>query len=281
MAAIPIVLLTSAMVAIGPDTPPDGGLRLSWSEEMLTIEGPEILGGALEIWYLEAFCRPGSTDRDWAETVIPHTTELIEAAPDGRMLHLRSTLDDGVVVDHRISAGLDVVSFDVEATNPTDRPSDAHWAQPCIRVDRFTGVEPRRNSEDYLPHCFVILDNRPAFLPTDPWAVDARYTPGQVFGAPEVPRADLNPRPLSPLTPSSGLIGCTSADGTKLLATAWEPYQELFQGVIVCLHSDFRIGGLEPGESKTIRGKLYLVENDFDALLERYRRDFPEHRGGP
>ena len=28
------------------------------------------------------------------------------------------------------------------------------------------------------------------------------------------------------------------------LATAWEPYQELFQGVIVCMHSDFRIGGL-------------------------------------
>ena len=31
------------------------------------------------------------------------------------------------------------------------------------------------------------------------------------------------------------------------MATAWEPYQELFQGVIVCLHSDFRIGGLEAG----------------------------------
>jgi hypothetical protein len=88
-----------------------------------------------------------------------------------------------------------------------------------------------------------------------------------------VQRTDVNPRPLSPLVPTDGLIGCVSADGTKLLATAWEPYQELFQGVIVCLHSDFRIGGLQPGESKAIRGKLYILPNDPEALLARYRRD--------
>ena len=80
-----------------------------------------------------------------------------------------------------------------------------------------------------------------------------------------VSRDDVNPRPLS-IVPSSGLIGCVSADGKELVATAWEPYQELFQGVIVCLHSDFRIGGLKPGESKTIRGKIYLMPADFAAL---------------
>ena len=62
-----------------------------------------------------------------------------------------------------------------------------------------------------------------------------------------------------------------------ILASAWEPYQELFQGVIVCLHSDFRIGGLKPGETKKIHGKLYLVDANVDALLKRYRQDFPEH----
>ena len=78
--------------------------------------------------------------------------------------------------------------------------------------------------------------------------------------------------------PSNGLIGCFSADGKQIMATAWEPYQELFQGVIVCLHSDFRIGGLKPGESKTIRGKIYLMPADIDGLLTRYRHDFPEHQ---
>ena len=31
----------------------------------------------------------------------------------------------------------------------------------------------------------------------------------------------------------------------------------LFQGVITCIH--FRMGRLEPGQTKKIRGKLYLM----------------------
>jgi hypothetical protein len=94
-----------------------------------------------------------------------------------------------------------------------------------------------------------------------------------------VDRRDVNPRPLSVLVPSNGLIGCFSGDGKQILATAWEPYQELFQGVAVCIHSDFRIGGLKPGETKRIRGKIYLVPADSEALLRRYEKDFPEHLG--
>jgi hypothetical protein len=92
-----------------------------------------------------------------------------------------------------------------------------------------------------------------------------------------VPRTDVNPRPLNPLVPSNGLIGCFSADEKMIFATAFEPYQELFQGVIRCLHSDFRLGGLEPGETKMIRGKIYVVTNDVPALVARYAKDFPEH----
>jgi hypothetical protein len=77
--------------------------------------------------------------------------------------------------------------------------------------------------------------------------------------------------------PSNGLIGCFSGDEKLLWATAWEPYQELFQGVIRCLHADFRLGGLQPGETKEIRGKIYIVPADMPALVARYTRDFPEH----
>jgi hypothetical protein len=187
-------------------------------------------------------------------------------------------LDDGVVVDHEIRAGRDEVEFRLTAKNPTKTPSLAHWAQPCVRVDAFTGVEPKRSSEAYLSKAFVFIDGRLTRLPTQPWATKARYTPGQVYCPANVDRADVNPRPLSMLIPSNGLIGCFSGDERMILASAWEPYQELFQGVIVCLHSDFRIGGLGPGETKTIRGKLYLVEADVDSLVKRYEADFPEHR---
>jgi hypothetical protein len=265
---------------VGQSRTADAGLTLAWADNMLTVRGPRLPGGAVKVWYLEAFCRPGSTERDWGKTVIPHTTRLVEASPDGRRLRLRSTLEDGVVVDHDLRAGRDEVDFRLTARNPTARASQAHWAQPCVRVDAFTGVKPQPNSEVYLPRCFLFLDGRLTRMPTTPWATQARYTPGQVWCPAHVSRDDVNPRPLSPLVPSNGLIGCVSADGRMILATAWEPYQELFQGVIVCLHADFRIGGLKPGESKAIRGKLYLVDADTAALLRRYEADFPEHREG-
>lgn len=253
-------------------------LRLAWADEWLSIRGSHLPGGEVRVHYLEAFCRSGSTDRDWRETVIPHRTELQSAAADGNRMTLRSTLSDGVVVRHEIAARRidgagDAVEFRLTASNPTDKPSDAQWAQPCIRVDKFTG----RGQDDYLPFCFIYLDGKQATLPTKPWAERARYTPGQVYCPLGVSRDDVNPRPLSSLAPSNGLIGCYSSDRKQILATAWEPYQELFQGVGVCVHSDFRIGGLKPHETKSIRGMIYITAADEPKLLKRYRSDFPEH----
>ena len=256
--------------ALAADEP--ARLKLSWAKNFLTIRGEHLSGGQIRIQYLEAYCRPGSTDREWKQTVIPHKTALVSADADGKFLNLRCSLADGVVVKHEITAGTDEVTFHVTATNPTDKFSEAHWAQPCIRVGTFTG----RGQNDYLPQCFVFLEGRLTRLPTQPWAERARYVPGQVYCPENVDRRDVNPRPLSSLVPSNGLIGCFSGDGKVLLATAWEPYQELFQGVAVCIHSDFRIGGLKPGETKKIRGKIYLLPADSVGLLRRYEQDFPE-----
>jgi hypothetical protein len=248
-------------------------LSLSWADNYLTIRGPTLPKEGVKVHYLEAYCRPGSTDRDWGETVIKHKTELLSASADGRLLKLRCKLADGVVVTHEITAGEDQVRFDLVATNTTDRVSEAHWAQPCIRVGNFTG----KNQQDYISSCFVFLDGKLSRLPTQPWAEKARYTPGQVYCPKNVDRRDVNPRPLSDLVPSNGLVGCFSKDGSLILASAWEPYQELFQGVGICIHSDFRIGGLKPKGTKHIRGKIYIVKADPGALLKRYEHDFPEH----
>jgi hypothetical protein len=269
------VLGCMAPVVARPAEPPSR-LRVSWADEWLTIRGSHLPGGEVRVHYLEAFCRSGSTDRDWRETVIPHHSELQSAGPEGDRLRIRSTLDDGVVVEHEIAAHRldddgDAVEFRLTANNPTDKPSDAQWAQPCIRVDKFTG----HGQADYLPFCFIYLDGKQTALPTKPWAEKARYTPGQVYCPIGVSRDDVNPRPLSALVPSNGLIGCYSSDRKQILATAWEPYQELFQGVGVCVHSDFRLGGLKPHETKTIRGMMYITAADEPKLLKRYRADFP------
>lgn len=255
----------------------EDGLTLSWAANKLKIGGAKIPGGEVQILYLEAYCRPGSTDRDWKETTIGHKTELIEAAKDGKSLKLRCTVNDGIVVDHVITAGADEVDFKLTATNPTQTESNAQWVQPCVELEKFTGLD----KIAYLPKCFIFLDGKLERMPTQNWAMKARYIPGQVWCPKHVDRNDVNPRPLSDLVPSNGLIGCFSGDEKMIFATAWEPYQELFQGVRACLHSDFRIGGLKPGETKKIRGKVYIIEADPAAMLKRYEKDFPEHAAKP
>jgi len=265
-----LLMAAASQSAIAADAP---GLSLQWAKNYLVIRGPRVHGGEIKVHYLEAYCRPGSTDADWVKhTMIGHRTEQLSASADGRLIELRCTLNDGVIVNHRITAGDDEVDFRVTAKNPTEHASEAHWAQPCVRLDKFTGGD----KLSYVPKCFVFIDGRLARLPTQPWATEARYVPGQVYCPADVDRNDVNPRPLSKLVPSNGLCGVFSADEKTLFATAWEPYQELLQGFDVCIHSDLHIGGLKPGESKEIRGKIYIVPADVAALRSRYERDFPE-----
>lgn len=271
-----IVVLFLAQAAIAADQT----LTLSRDNNWVVVHGGHLPGGEVRINYIESYCRPGSTDVDWAMTKIPHRSEQPAIADTNQHLWIRDTLADGVVIDHRIGIRDDTVTFNLSAHNPTAVASAVYWGQPCVRLATFTGFNPDHtvgNPDDYLSHCFIFLDQKLTRMPTPVWNTTARYKPGQVWCPANVPRTDVNPRPLNPQVPSNGLIGCFSADEKQIAAMAWEPYQELFQGVGRCLHSDFRIGGLAPGETKTARGVLYLVANDVDALLKRYVSDFPEH----
>lgn len=273
MTSLVLPLHTSSTAPAEPEP-----LSIHWVDNFLTIRGSQ-LPGEIRIHYLEAYCRRGSRNRDWRETVIGHKAELV--ANNGPVIRLRDTLKDGVIVEHTITAAADEVDFRLTAHNPTDRESQVHWAQPCIRVDKFTGCttnDARTLIPEYVRQCFIFLAGRLTRLPTEPWATKARYTPGQVYCPKHVDREDVNPRPLSQLVPSNGLTGCFSKDGKMVMAAAWEPYQEIFQGVIACIHSDFRVGGLRPGESKKIRGKIYIVPAHIPPLVQRYEQDFPEHR---
>lgn len=247
-------------------------LQLSWEKNWLTISGEQIPGNEIRIHYLEAYCRAGSTDADWVKhTRMQHETKLLETNQKKTFLRLQCQVNDGLVVEHRISSTVDEVTFKLTATNPTDKRSEAVWAQPCVRLADFTAAD----QESYLQKSFIFLDGKLTRMPTRNWAMKARYIPGQVWAPKGIDRNDVNPRPLSELIPSNGLIGCFSGDEKMLFATAWEPYQELFQGVAVCLHSDFRLGGLAPGETKEVYGKIYIIPNDVNDLLKRYGKDFP------
>lgn len=271
---VAVLLLWPGSLTLAAEPAP---IELKWESNGLLISGPELRGREPMLMYLEAYCRGDSSSRLFHQSVIPHKSELISSSEGGRKIKLKCTVSDGVIVEHTITATHDEIDFRLTATNPTDKTSEIHWGQPCLRLGRFAGGD----ETTYLKQCFIFLDGKLERMPTRDWATEGLYTPGQVWVPKHVNRKDVNPRPLSKLVPSNGLIGCFSADESQLLAVAFEPYQELFQGVFGCIHSDFRIGGLKPGEIKKVRGKIYLLKNDIPALLKRYEKDFPEHAMAP
>jgi hypothetical protein len=97
-----VICLGVASVAQAAD-----GMTIRWTNNMLTISNPELPGGKVDIWYLEAFCRSGSTHRSWNQTTIPHKTELMEADQKGKHLRLRTLVEPGI---EGVREMLDVVS---------------------------------------------------------------------------------------------------------------------------------------------------------------------------
>jgi len=247
------------------------GLTISWTNNLLTVSSADLPGGSLEILYLEAFCRSGSTRRDWKQTTLPHKTSLVSASKDRKRLELLTRVEPNVEAHHELRAGADEVEFNFRITNKGSEPIDLNWFQPaCIRVDRFTGG----NQTNYIAKSFIFTDRGLTMMDRTTRREEAVYRGGQVYVPKGINLDDVNPRPISPDQPINGLIGCVSADDRLLLATAWDRTHELFQGVYVCLHADPHVGGLTAGETKTVRGKLYFLKNDPKELLRRYERDF-------
>lgn len=246
-------------------------LRLSWTNNLLTVKAPHLPGGALEIWYLEAFCRGNSTKQSWDKTTIPHKTTLLESAQDGRQLKFRTTVVPSVEVNHTLRSTDDEIDITYELINRGTEPSAIEWFQPaCIRVAKFTA----RDQTSYTSRSFIFTRRGLTTLDKTLRTDEAVYLGGQVYVPQNINRMDVNPRPLSLDQPINGLIGCYSFDDKFILATAFDKTHELFEGVYVCLHSDPHIGGLAPGETKKIHGKIYLLPNNVEGLLKRYRADF-------
>lgn len=270
-----LLLLVLALVVpsrtLGADAP---STRLSWTNNLLVIRDARLPGGSLEVFYLEAFCLPGGHQRNWGQTRVPHQTTLLTATPDGSELRFRSTIGPDTEVLHEVRTGGPgtLVEMDFLITHRGAQPWPIQWFQPaCIRVDRFTGA----NQSNYTARSFVFTDNGRTPLANLRRTTNALYLGGQVFLPPWIQEVDANPRPVALDRITNGIIGAVSADGSSLLAIASDRTFELFEGVYVCLHSDPWIGGLQPGESRRIRQKIYLLPNDTRELLRRYHDDFP------
>ena len=84
--------------------------------------------------------------------------------------------------------------------------------------------------------------------------------------------------PISERNAYAGLLIRESEANNMVMGIAWDAYISV-QGHNPwhCMHLSVRVGPLKQGETKTIRGKIYLFDGTKEDCLKKYRRDFPGH----
>jgi hypothetical protein len=74
------------------------------------------------------------------------------------------------------------------------------------------------------------------------------------------------------------LIVRSSKDGLHHVAHAWEDAFSVSYNLedrkLNCIHSNPRFGAVEPGQSRTVHGRVYFVAGTIEALFERFLEDF-------
>ncbi len=87
--------------------------------------------------------------------------------------------------------------------------------------------------------------------------------------------------PTSERDAYEGLVVRESEDRTQTMAIAWDSFLTV-QGhnPWKCMHLSVGLGPLMPGETKTIRGKIYLIEGSKEDCFARYKQDFPVVKTG-
>ncbi len=81
--------------------------------------------------------------------------------------------------------------------------------------------------------------------------------------------------PTSEHNATSGLVLRESTDKGWITGIAWERFLTVqAHNPWHCMHLSIRVGPLKPGESREIRGKIYLFHGTKEDLLKRYRSEF-------
>ncbi|MHC4593940.1 MAG: ankyrin repeat domain-containing protein, partial [Planctomycetota bacterium] len=186
------------------------------------------------------------------------------------------------------------VDIQVHVTGPTAvAVRKVQRLNPCCQFARSAAFRSEGNYvDDFVARCFVFLDAGMTLLKdtkripgtrprTDdkanypkPWIQEYfpawRKHPGQIKGQ----------RGYSPDRPVYPIIGVVSQDGKYLAAIAWPETASLGQVWHHCIHPRPLIAESFDPKTSEIRscGKIYLMENDEEKLLARFKEDFPRWR---
>jgi len=246
---------------------------LEW-ERGIALEAPDQPGMTMYLWFYEW---------NMFEAMAPgqhtHGTFRMERSfdPAGRSAVLRSS---ALELKAEAAPGGAALTLRVRNLTPYPWPPIAGII-PCWSPGRVEGTDPSRP----VPKNRAMADSerkRTYFLSAAGLtALSNREIHFHRALRPLIERASQGGRfvfsekwPTSAVDAVAGLLLRESEPGGWVTGVAWQDYLSV-QGhnPWSCMHVAVRVGPLEPGQSKVIRGRLYLFRGDRNDGLRRFRRD--------
>jgi hypothetical protein len=242
---------------------------------MVRIKAPSIPDFECDVWCYESAIEPGEA----------------EAGAHGSVtLRQHTTRENGHVIVTRVVPEEGAVSFEVSAEVAGEADvRNLPGVNPCWQLRRAAGFSSAGAPyPEFVARCFlftddgcVTMDKTERFPDTRRPADDERNNPPwvQVYipvwrphpGQPEAFWGNSTDRYLYPL------LGCLSRDGKHLVAMGTDSNRSMGEGWHDCLHVNPTWGPFDPDTGRVAcRFKLYLMENDPEALLKRFAADLPE-----
>jgi hypothetical protein len=249
--------------------------RLSEWQKGIRFESPTQKDMAIFLWFyewnmFEAIRRGAHTNGTWD---LPR-----EFSRDGRQALIRSYM-----MRLTAKANAEGADLSLEITNRTDNA----WPEiagviPCFNPGRQHGTTDA-HPEPGNPLFGDLAQENTWFLSADGLArLDSRAIHFNHRLREAVNRVAMaEPLPFSDKWPTStqdaaaGIIIRESSDRRWVTAIAWNDFLSVqAHNPWHCMHLCVRVGPLEVGRTKVIRGKVYLFLGTKEDCLARFRRDF-------
>jgi hypothetical protein len=263
------------MQLAGPALWAQGRFKLSEWQKGIRFESPAQKDMAVFLWFYEwnmfdAIRRGAHTNGTWD---LPR-----QFSADGREAVIRSYM-----MRLTAKATSDGADLALEVTNHTDNA----WAEvagviPCFNPGRKAGTTDAqpdpgnpvfgdlgKNKTWFLsPDGLTSMENRAIHF-------NGRIRPSIDKIAAKGPLPFSDKWPTSPSNAAAGIILRESDDEKWITAIAWEDFLSVqAHNPWHCMHLCVRVGPLEVGRTKTIRGKVYLFRGTKEDCLKRFQRDF-------
>jgi len=270
----------SSMISVTPVPPPREdkpgrlavNIRPQWMEEgYFELRFPETLNASGQLLFIDHF----------RSDMIP-VVKLDEfptwSKDESGAVSYAASLPNNVNFSGKITPGPDYVDMLFTVTNNTDAPLHNNHVQVCLSMRQATGF----NKQEDVSTTYVPIDGK--FIP-----LNTTHPSAEELGRPPWLQIATKGRTIPEKyrmnskagwwyideQPDYALITRVTDDGKHLVAIAFRGAdQAMTNSRIPCLHSGPPgIPVVGPGESKSISGRLYLMDADFDKLLERYKKD--------